>query len=573
MLHTINIIRRNANTSLLEALPKNLSPLIRRIFAQRQINSPDEISFALKNLLPNTQLNGIENASEILSEAIINNKSILIVGDYDADGATATALSFLVLKEMGGNVQYYSTNRFDEGYGMSKPLVAKLHKKFDFDLILTVDLGISANEGVQHAKELGYQVVITDHHLPPSVLPNADSIVNPNLPQCNFPSKHLAGVGVAFYTLSGLRNALEKKGWFTTSKHNKPNLAKYLDLVAIGTIADVMQLDKNNKILVARGLRLIQEKQCRLGISVLLEKYGNINTPDTQDLSYQLIPRLNSAGRMRCMSEGVEWLLTNNLKEADELSQKLNAYNTQRKLIESKIQAEAEYIINNEQMPDDFAKIAYSAKWHPGVIGIVAGKVKQQYNRPCFIFCEEIDNTIKGSGRSIEGINLNTMLEKLNQKHPKLIINYGGHSMAAGVTIAKKDLPVFKQHLNQYLNTLIKKLGSLKHTVETDGLLQSKDFCLNTVRQLRHIPWGNAFPSPVFDGYFQILWHQKRGKHSLFAVKIDEKRHLECIAFNQQLPSEHKIGDEIHLVYELKEKNYAGKSSLQLLIKHIRLKN
>lgn len=570
MSQSTNIVRRQTNTTLLRQLPKEIPILVRRLLAQRNLSSPNEAYFELKHLYSNKKLRGLEKASKLIGQAIIQHQKILIIGDYDADGATATALSYLALKEMGANVQYHSTDRFHEGYGMSKELIDKLHNTLEFHLIFTVDLGISANEGVKRAKTLGYQVVVTDHHIPPAILPEADSIVNPNLPDCEFPSKHLAGVGVAFYTLSGVRQYLENQQWFEHSEYNKPNLAKYLDLVAIGTIADVMELDHNNKILVAKGLQLIQQNQCRMGISILLKKYSHLSTPDTQDLSFQLIPRLNSAGRMSNMRDGVEWLITNDPSIAEKLSKKLNTYNIQRKELEQKIFHEAKHIITHEQMPNDFVKVAYKPHWHVGIIGIIAGKIKQEYYRPCFIFCQEQDGTLKGSGRSIPGINLNDALNSIKNQYPNLINNFGGHAMAAGVNIPFDHFAQFRSCINTQINQMISQANSYIENFETDGLLENEFFSLETVRELRHIPWGNAFPRPVFDGCFKILWFQQRGAHSIFSAKIDDKRHIECIAFNQKFPKNHQIGDELQLVYELKEKYYAGKSSLQLIVKHIK---
>lgn len=569
MHKSISIVRRQADATLLGQLPKAIPLIVRRLLAQRNLQSPEEAHFTLQNLHSNKGLSGLEKASELIGNAIIKAQKILIVGDYDADGATATALSFLVLKEMGAEVAFYSTDRFSEGYGMSAQLITKLHKTLDFQLLITVDLGISANDGVKLAKELGYQVIITDHHLPPKALPNADSIVNPNLPNCRFPSKNLSGVGVVFYTLSGVRQNLDNKGWFIDSPYQKPNLAKYLDLVAIGTIADVMELDANNKILVAKGLNIIQNHQGRIGISILLKKYCNSMVPDTQDLSYQLIPRLNSAGRMSHMRDGVEWLITDDPKKAQQLSKKLNHHNVQRKQLEKKIYNEAKYIITHEQMPDDLVKVAYKAEWHVGIIGIIAGKIKQEFYRPCFIFCQEFDGTLKGSGRSIAGINLNQVLTTIAQKHPQLLNHYGGHSMAAGVNIDLQNYAEFRECINREINQVIHHTRLYEQILETDGVLENEFFNLQTVRQLRDIPWGHTFPRPVFDGQFKILWHQQRGEHAFFAIKIGEKRHLECVAFNQKFPTTHQVGDEIQLIYELKEKYYAGKCTLQLIAKHI----
>lgn len=434
-------------------LPADLSPLLQRLYASRGVRSAQELERGVKGMLPWAQLNGIDKAVEMLYDAFQQDLHIVIVGDFDADGATSTALSVLALRALGyGNVSYLVPNRFEDGYGLSPEVVDQAHAR-GAQMIMTVDNGISSHSGVDRAHDLGIPVVVTDHHLPGDTLPAAEAIVNPNLRDCGFPSKSLAGVGVAFYLMLALRTFLRDKNWFETRGIAAPNLAELLDLVALGTVADVVPLDANNRILTWQGLSRIRAGKCRPGIKALLE----IANRDPQklaasDLGFALGPRLNAAGRLDDMSVGVALLLCDNAGEARVLANELDALNQTRKEIEQGMQAEALTLCqqlerSSEALPGGLAM--YHPQWHQGVVGILASRIKERFHRPVIAFAPTGDGLLKGSGRSIQGLHMRDALERLDTLNPGLILKFGGHAMAAGLSLEEARFEEFQQRFGE----------------------------------------------------------------------------------------------------------------------------
>ena len=560
---------------------EKFSPLTQAILVSRDIAEAKEVQHDLKDLLAADLLFGIDRASALLADAVTLQKNILVVGDYDADGATATALSVLALRKMGAQVDFYSTQRFAEGYGLSASLVEKLSNEYEFDLLMTVDLGISSNEGAEVLKQKGYQLIITDHHIPPKQLPEADAIVNPNLPECQFPSKNLPGVGVAFYVMAALRSELEQRQWFQIQQIDKPKMAQFLDLVTLGIVSDVMPFDYNNRIIVKRGIELMKSSHCRPYLASLLKNlHLHPSLLDCQELSFQVIPRLNSLGRMGDMSMGVHWLMSNTRAEAEYTLQVINSINHKRRQIERYAYSEAITAIHQHQLNEQ-AGIVVFGEWHQGVIGILAGKLKEAYHKVVLVFTatktedtgsDSSDTFLKGSGRSIPGINLHQILTDIDQNHPNLLVNFGGHAMAAGLTIDRKNFNAFKQAFLESISTS-RSQQNATYWIETDGELKSHQFCLDVVREFRLIPWGVGFPSPRFDGIYEVIWIKQLGTHWQFRVRLDDNRHAECIAFNKANSINLQVGSQVQLVYELRENYYKGSSKLQVLVNHLKVIN
>ncbi|HBI10545.1 MAG TPA: single-stranded-DNA-specific exonuclease RecJ, partial [Franconibacter pulveris] len=420
-------------------LPDDLPPLLKRLYASRGVKNAEELERSVKGMLPWQKLGGIQQAVEMLHNAFREGLRIMIVGDFDADGATSTALSVLALRALGGgNVAYLVPNRFDDGYGLSPEVVDQAHAR-GAQMIMTVDNGISSHAGVIRAHELGIPVLVTDHHLPGETLPEADALVNPNLAYCEFPSKSLAGVGVAFYLMLALRAHLREAGWFEEKGIPMPNLAEYLDLVALGTVADVVPLDANNRILTWQGLSRIRAGKCRPGIRALLEIANrDMQRLAASDLGFALGPRLNAAGRLDDMSVGVALLLCDNIGEARMLANELDALNQTRKEIEQGMQAEALTLCQQlersaETLPAGIA--IYHPEWHQGVVGILASRIKERFHRPVIAFAPAGDGLLKGSGRSVQGLHMRDALERLDTLYPGLMLKFGGHAMAAGLSL------------------------------------------------------------------------------------------------------------------------------------------
>ncbi len=557
-------------------LPADLPPLLRRLYASRGVRSARELERSVKGMLPWQQLSGIDNAVEILYNAFREGIRIIVVGDFDADGATSTALSVLGMRALGcDNISYLVPNRFEDGYGLS-PEVVDQAKASGAQLIVTVDNGISSHAGVAHAKTLGIPVIVTDHHLPGDTLPEAEAIINPNLRDCEFPSKSLAGVGVAFYLMLALRTFLRDKGWFDERNIAPPNLAELLDLVALGTVADVVPLDANNRILTWQGLSRIRAGKCRPGIKALLE----ISNRDPQqlaasDLGFALGPRLNAAGRLDDMSVGVALLLCDNLGEARVLASELDALNQTRKEIEQGMQAEALILCeklerSSETLPGGLAM--YHPEWHQGVVGILASRIKERFHRPVIAFAPAGDGTLKGSGRSIQGLHMRDALERLDTLYPDLMIKFGGHAMAAGLSLEEHKFEQFQQRFGELVTEWLDP-ALLQGEVISDGPLSAAEMSMEVAQLLRDAgPWGQMFPEPLFDGRFRLLQQRLVGERHLKVMvePVGGGPLLDGIAFNIDTTCWPDNGvREVELAYKLDINEFRGNRSLQIIIDDI----
>ena len=557
-------------------LPANLPPLLRRLYASRGVSSAGELERSVRGMLPWQQLSGIDKAVALLYRALQEELRIVVVGDFDADGATSTALSVLALRALGcGNVTCLVPNRFDDGYGLSPEVVDQAHAR-GAQMILTVDNGISSHSGVDRAHELGIPVLVTDHHLPGETLPDAEAIVNPNLRDCTFPSKSLAGVGVAFYLMLALRAHLRDQGWFAARGLAEPNLAELLDLVALGTVADVVPLDANNRILTWQGLSRIRAGKCRPGIKALLE----IANRDPQklaasDLGFALGPRLNAAGRLDDMSVGVALLLCDNVGEARVLASELDALNQTRKEIEQGMQAEALALCeklerSSETLPGGLAM--YHPEWHQGVVGILASRIKERFHRPVIAFAPAGDGLLKGSGRSIQGLHMRDALERLDTLYPGMMLKFGGHAMAAGLSLEASRFEEFQQRFGDLVTEWLDP-ALLQGEVVSDGPLSPAEMTLEIAEMLRDAgPWGQMFPEPLFDGRFRLLQQRIVGERHLKVMvePVGGGPLLDGIAFNVDTTIWPDNGvREVSLAYKLDVNEFRGNRSVQLIIDDI----
>ncbi len=547
---------------------QGVSTFVAQILARRGVASEQELELKLKHLLA-PSMKGLPEAIQLMDQAIDQQKKIVIVGDYDADGATSTTLMILALREMGAHVQYLVPDRFKYGYGLTPAIADLAFERYAPDLLITVDNGISSHEGVERAQALGMQVIITDHHLTTKATPNAEAVVNPNQLGCDFPSKALAGVGVAFYVLANLSSQRKKQG------KSAANLTQYLDLVALGTYADVASLDYNNRILVDAGLKRIQQNLCRPGISALLDLAGREPAQlKAQDLGFVLGPRINAAGRMETMDIGIECLLAADMQSAYALARQLNALNQERRQVEAQIKQDALAELEKLQLDQSdlpHALIMFEEHWHQGVIGIVAGRLKEQFHRPAIVFAADEDGEhIKGSARSIEGIHIRDTIELVAEQYPHLVSHFGGHAAAAGLTIKKAHFAEFKQVFEQIIAQMD---ADLFHAVLwTDGELPQEAFDLHTVDLLQHLaPWGQNFPQPVFEGRFKVVdFRWLKDSHLKLRLALDNGQVVDAIAFGAKDKFEfNPMRDDVRLVYELERNVFNGNVSLQLQIVHL----
>ena len=550
--------------------PENLPGVpafVAEILARRGVESEQELELKLKHLLAPT-MKGLPEAIQLMDQAIDHGQKIVIVGDYDADGATSTALMVLALRDMGANVEYLVPDRFKYGYGLTPAIADLAFVNFTPDLLITVDNGISSHDGVKQAQDHGMQVIITDHHLTTKPTPKADAGVNPNQLGCDFPSKALAGVGVAFYILANLSTHRKKLGKSSTV------ITNYLDLVALGTYADVASLDYNNRILVDAGLKRIQQGLCRAGISALLD----IAKRDpaglkAQDLGFVLGPRINAAGRMETMDIGIECLLAPDLTTAYPLAEQLNQLNVERRQVEGKIKQEA--LLELDKIQWDAAElpaalIMFEQHWHQGVIGIVAGRLKEQFHRPSIVFAADQDGIhIKGSARSIEGIHIRDAIEQVAEQYPHLVSHFGGHAAAAGLTLKKENFAEFKQIFEALIAAMDKDLFTA--TLWTDGELPASAFQIETVDLLQNLsPWGQKFPQPIFDGIFKIMdYRWLKDVHLKLRVALQNGQIIDAIAFNAADKYDFDPMKDTRLVYELDKNVFNGNVSLQMRIIHL----
>ena len=554
-----------------------LDPLLQRIYQSRGINNQLALDRQLSCLPAPSLLSGMTKAVERLITALQQDQQIVIVGDFDADGATSSALMMLALRAMGfQRLEFLVPNRFDYGYGLT-PEIVDLATQYKPQLIVTVDNGISSIEGVAHAADLNIDVIVTDHHLPGKTLPAAWAIINPNQPGCVFPSKNLAGVGVAFYLLSGLRKTLRDIGWFTDNGMEEPNMAAWLDLVALGTVADVVPLDQVNRALVHQGLMRIRSGRCRPGIQALLRIAGkNPKRLVATDLGFAIGPRLNAAGRLDDISLGIQCLLTDDLNEAMQTAESLDQLNKDRRSIEQSMQQEAmmeldKLTLDSERLPS--ALCLFRPDWHQGVVGLVASRLKEKHHRPVVAFARADDGSLKGSSRSIPGLHIRDAMDAVATQNPGLISKFGGHAMAAGLTLEEKNLTwfveAFQAHVEKVLNP-----EDLNAKIITDGNLISDQISMYTAENLREAgPWGQQFPEPCFEGIFLINQQRVVGENHLKLVLSHPsapKLSIDAIYFNMDV--EQWPNNEIQqarCVYRLDINEFRGQQKLQLLVQYM----
>ena len=556
-------------------LPDSIHPVLKRIYASRNIKSSEDLDYSLGSLIPYEELSGVDDAVILLQEMITQKKRILIVADFDADGATSCALAIRGLTAMGAeDVIYVVPNRFEHGYGLS-PKIVDVALDHDPDLIVTVDNGISSISGVEHAKKNGIKVLITDHHLPGDKLPSADVIINPQLKEDKFPSKNLAGVGVIFYILLALRAKLKAENWFDEKNIKYPNLANLLDLVALGTISDLVPLDKNNRTMVAHGLKLMRKNKSKAGILAILNQSGRqLSTLTSGDLSFAIAPRLNAAGRLTDMSLGIECLLTDDKENAVEMAKKLNQLNIERRQIQNNMEEQAltefeKYLQDtSKKMPHGIC--IYNQNWHQGVVGVLAAKIKEKFNRPVIVFAQECQGILKGSARSITELHIKDVFDEIARLYPELILTFGGHAMAAGLTIEESQFDRFSDVFNKVVNQYISS-DSLEDQCLTDGELSGDDFSLPLALAIQNAgPWGQSFPEPIFVGQFKILDKRVVGESHL-KLKLQSRNNntLDAIAFNMTGDDWPSKLEQIISTYRLGINNYRGHSQVQLFIEHI----
>ena len=551
---------------------QGVHPLLARIYAARGIETKSELDYDLKALIPPAQLTHAADAAVLLADAIEAQARILIVADYDCDGATACAVGVRALRAMAGTsgavVDYLVPNRFTYGYGLS-PEIVDLAATLNPDLLVTVDNGIASLAGVARANELGIATLITDHHLPAEELPTADCIVNPNQPGCDFPSKCIAGVGVMFYVMLALRAELRERGWFAPETGIKePNLGALLDLVALGTVADVVKLDRNNRILVNQGLKRMRDGKLNPGIRALFRAAGrDPGKAGSMDLGFMIGPRLNAAGRLADMSLGIEALITDDEARALNIAQELDKLNRERKDIESGMQEQALVHLESIDETEGPAIALFDPEWHQGVIGILASRIKDKRHRPVFAFArgdtETGDGEIKGSGRSIPGLHLRDALDLISKRAPGLLKRFGGHAMAAGATIKEADFARFRELFAQVADELLSP-ADLTRTLETDGSLEASYFSIQTARLLEEEVWGQGFPAPIFEDEFEVE-NQRilKEKHLKLRLRRGALR-IDAIQFNCNTAP----GTTIRAAYRLAINEYNGVQSPQLMIEH-----
>ena len=605
----LNLTSRFSGTRI-DELPAALQPLaaqsftLARLYAGRGVTESDELEVSLSGLLPAEKLHGVTEAVRLLDSAIDDNKRILIVGDFDCDGATSTALMMRALTTMGANVDFLVPDRFKYGYGLTPEIVELGIETYQPEMIVTVDNGISSHEGVARAQADGITVIITDHHLTTKIVPPAEAVVNPNQLECDFDSKALVGVGVAFYVLGRLAKLRREAGKSTVQ------VSQYLDLVALGTIADVGVLDKNNRILVHHGLSAIRQGRCCIGIIALLEQAGrDPKQLHAQDFGFVLGPRINAAGRMDNMRIGIECLLTDDWGTAQRLAHELELLNRNRRQVEGEMRTQADNIVqalSNDSQAESFSNnetvensdsddiviatkiqqkltakakrsiVLYQDDWHQGVIGIVAGRLKESYYRPSIVFAPadvertEADDSIKGSARSIAGVHIRDAIEQVAERNPELITHFGGHAMAAGLTIKRRNFKGFVSAFDEVMAQLDDEVFAEQKF--TDGELQARDFSLWFTDELADANvWGHGFASPIFDGIFEVLsFKVLKDKHLKLSLRYPDVQYpIEAIYFN----FDHEVWDyraeKVHILFELDINEWNGKRSLQLMVKDL----
>jgi len=582
------IVARHAPSALTERLAaEGLHPVLARIYAARGVASARELSPDLSGLAaPGAMLN-LTRMADLLADAIAADQRLLIVGDYDADGATACAVGVRALRSFGAHVEYFVPNRFEYGYGLTPEIARLARERFQPELLVTVDNGISSIEGVEECNRLGIKVLVTDHHLPGPRLPAAACIINPNQGGCAFPSKHLAGVGVMFYLMAALRAELRSRGRFgpdsppasptllpegegsfepAAGRNNGmgPNLADLLPLVALGTIADVVPLDHNNRVLVEQGLQRIRAGRIQPGLDALFRVAGrDARRASTRDLAFAVAPRLNAAGRLTDMALGIECLITEDPARALHIAGELDRLNHERRAIELNMQDEALAAVEATEYSESYTLSLFNPAWHQGVIGILAGRMKDRFHRPTFAFARADSGELRGSGRSIAGLHLRDALERVSVRHPGLIARFGGHAAAAGLTLREAALARFRDAFEEAARGMLSP-ADLERVIETDGELADADCCLELATILEDVPWGQGFPRPSFHGSFDVVSRRVVGERHLRLRLARAGRPLDAMLFGATAP----LPERIDAVYRLDANEYQGQRGLRLIIEH-----
>ena len=574
-----------------ELISQGTHPLLARLYAARGVINKSELETSLSGIIPSEQLTNSGEMAKLFADAIAANKKLLVIGDYDADGATATAVAVKGLRSMGAIVDFLVPNRFEYGYGLT-PEIVQLAATLKPDIIVTVDNGIASVDGVAAANQLGIQVLITDHHLPAKTRPQAACIVNPNQHGCTFSSKNLAGVGVMFYLLLALRAELRNRGTFDGKA--EPNLTELLDLVALGTVADLVKLDANNRILVEQGLRRIRANACSYGITALLKVAGrDASKTNAQDLGFYVAPRLNAAGRLDDMRLGIQCLLADNMSKAQKIAQMLHELNLERRNIEADMQDGALASLDDIEVENQFSISLYEPSWHQGVVGILASRIKEKFHRPTIAFAEAgnlvtptevgvqrlktLDSDaqrndeqeanqkiLKGSGRSIAGLHLRDALDLVTKRHPSLILKFGGHAMAAGLSIKQSDFLAFQQAFEAVVSELLSP-ADLQAVIETDGSLETNNMNLESAQLLACSVWGQGFSPPLFCDYFNVINQRIVGEKHLKLYLEKQGKRFNAIFFGQT----EFLPEKINAAYTLDVNIYNGLSAVQLLIKNV----
>ncbi|UCV12872.1 single-stranded-DNA-specific exonuclease RecJ [Dechloromonas denitrificans] len=557
------VTRNSAPRTVWQLEQQGLHPLLARLYAARGVTDKAELDYELKSLIPPAVLTNTDQAAHILADAIEAEARMLIIGDYDCDGATATAVGMRALKALGADVNFLVPDRFKFGYGLS-PEIVDLAAEQSPDLIITVDNGIASLEGVDRARELGIATLITDHHLPAATLPEADCIVNPNQPGCEFPSKCIAGVGVMFYVALALRAELRERGFF--SDRPEPNFADLLDLVALGTVADVVKLDRNNRILVSQGLKRMRAGRLQPGLAALFKASSrDPKRASAFDLGFLIGPRLNAAGRLADMRLGIECLITNDAGRAMQIAQELDTLNRTRREIEAGMQDQALILLEAMDMDNPAAGIAlFEPEWHEGVVGILASRIKEKLHRPVFAFARSEGGIVKGSGRSIPGLHLRDALDLVAKRAPGILLRFGGHAMAAGATLREENFERFAQLFAEIAGELLDP-ADLTRTLETDGALEGSYISLETARLLENEVWGQGFPAPLFVDEFDVEQQRVlKEKHLKLRLRKGNAK-LDAIQFNFST----QPGSRTRAAYRLSINEYMGVESPQLMIEYL----
>ncbi len=557
------ITTRPAAPEAISALTQSgVHPLLARVYAARGILNEQQLATDFERLHAPALMLHLTRMATLLADAIADKKKLLIIADYDADGATACAVGMRALRAMcttGATIDYLVPNRFEYGYGLTPEIVQLAAREKAPDVVITVDNGIASVEGVAEANRLGIKVLVTDHHLPGEILPDAWCIINPNQQGCTFPSKHLAGVGVMFYLMLALRAVLRARG-----VSDLPNLAHLLDLVALGTVADVVRLDENNRILVSQGLKRLRAGRAQAGVTALLRVAGRDPArTGTHDLGFAVAPRLNAAGRLTDMSLGIECLITDDAARAQEIAHQLDALNRQRRTIEAEMQESALAALEQKADAGGYTLSLYDPQWHQGVIGIVASRIKDKFHRPAVAFARGVEGEIKGSGRSIRGLHLRDALDLVCKRAPGLILRFGGHAAAAGLTLREPDFERFRCVFEDVVRTLL-TAADLQREIETDGSLSVEHATLEAAHALREGIWGQGFPEPRFLDAFEIVQQRVVGERHLKLRLRRDGRIFEGMLFGHSEP----LPDAIRAVYRFSINEYNGVTSTQLMLDH-----